>query len=135
MGKKLNIAALSAVLMLAAGCTEAMNLLAGEPLSNTEGSQIAQTPPGINGQFEWSGTQATTQGRTTRIARTEEEWQELWQLAGAPAPGPLPDGWMGVGVFLGMRKSAGYSVAIEGVSERVISDTRFTDQGLPTSSE
>ena len=133
--EKMNIAVLSAVLMLAAGCTEAMNLLAGEPLSNTEGTQIAQAPPGIDGQFEWSGPQASVQGRTTRVARTEQEWQDLWQLAGTPAPGPLPDGWMGVGVFLGTRKSAGYSVAIESVNERVTSDTRFTDQGLPTSSE
>jgi hypothetical protein len=133
--EKLKLAAPMAVMLSAAGCTEAMNLLAGEPLSNPEGTQIAQAPPGINGQFEWSGSQASVQGRSTRIADTEPEWQELWQLAGTPAPGPLPQGWMGVGVFLGMRRSAGYSVAIEGITERVTGDTKLTDQGLPTTRE
>jgi hypothetical protein len=123
------------MIVLATGCTPAMNLLAGEPLSNPEGTQIAQAPPGIAGQFEWSGTQASVQGRTTMIARTEQEWQDMWRLAATPAPGPLPQGWMGVGVFLGMRQTAGYSVVIEGVTEQVTSDQRFTDQGLPASRE
>jgi hypothetical protein len=123
------------MIVLATGCTPAMNLLAGEPLSNPEGTQIAQAPPGIAGQFEWSGTQASVQGRTTIIARTEQEWQDMWRLAATPAPGPLPQGWMGVGVFLGMRQTAGYSVVIEGITEQVTSDQRFTDQGLPASRE
>jgi hypothetical protein len=126
---------LGTVIVLATGCTPAMNLLAGEPLSNPEGTQIAQAPPGIAGQFEWSGTQASVQGRTTIVARTEQEWQNMWQLAATPAPGPLPQGWMGIGIFLGMRQTAGYSVVIEGVTEQVTTDQRFTDQGLPASRE
>ena len=112
-----------------------MNLLAGEPLSNPEGAETAQAPPGIDGHFEWSGTQAGVQGRTTLIARTEQEWQDMWQLAATPAPGPLPQGWMGIGIFLGMRQTAGYSVAIEGITEQVTTDQRFTQQGLPASRE
>jgi len=126
---------LGTVIVLATGCTPAMNLLAGEPLSNPEGTQIAQAPPGIAGQFEWSGTQASVQGRTTIVARTEQEWQNMWQLAATPAPGPLPQGWMGIGIFLGMRQTAGYSVVIEGVTEQVTTDQRFTEQGLPASRE
>ena len=131
----MNLAALAAVMLSAAGCTQVMNLLAGEPLSNDEGTQIAQAPPGIDGQFEWTGTQAGVQGRTTLVAKTEQEWRDMWQLTGNPAPGPLPAGWMAVGVFLGMRQTAGYSVAIEGIGEQRVSDTRFTDKGLPVSNE
>jgi hypothetical protein len=122
-------------IVFATGCTPVMNLLAGEPLSNAEGTQSARTPPGINGHFEWSGTQAGVQGRTTLIARTEQEWQDIWQLAATPAPGPLPQGWMGIGIFLGMRQTAGYSVVIEGITEQVTTDQRFTEQGLPASRE
>jgi hypothetical protein len=125
----------ASVIVFATGCTPAMNLLAGEPLSNPEGAETARTPPGIDGHFEWTGTQAGVQGRTTLIARTEQEWQDMWQLAATPAPGPLPQGWMGIGVFLGMRQTAGYSVAIEGITEQVTTDQRFTQQGLPASRE
>jgi len=125
----------ASVIVFATGCTPAMNLLAGEPLSNPEGAGTAGTPPGIDGQFEWTGTQAGVQGRTTLIARTEQEWQDMWQLAATPAPGPLPQGWMGIGVFLGMRQTAGYSVAIEGITEQVTTDQRFIQQGLPASRE
>ena len=123
------------VIVFAAGCTPAMNLLAGEPLSNPEGAEAARTPPGIDGHFEWTGVQASVQGRATLIARTEQEWQNMWQLAATPAPGPLPQGWMGIGVFLGMRQTAGYSVVIEGITEQVTTDQRFTQQGLPASRE
>jgi hypothetical protein len=123
------------VIVFATGCTPVMNLLAGEPLSNPEGAETAQAPPGIDGRFEWSGVQAGVQGRTTLIARTEQEWRDMWQLAATPAPGPLPQGWVGVGIFLGMRQTAGYSVAIEGITEQVTTDQRFTQQGLPASRE
>ena len=123
------------VIVFATGCTPVMNLLAGEPLSNPEGAETAQAPPGIDGRFEWSGAQAGVQGRTTLIARTEQEWQDMWQLAATPAPGPLPQGWMAIGIFLGMRQTAGFSVAIEGITEQVTTDQRFTQQGLPASRE
>src|SRR4051812_9388228 len=123
------------VIAFTTGCTPAMNLLAGEPLSNPDGAQVAQAPPGINGQFEWTGVQASVQGRATIIARTEQEWQNMWQLAATPAPSPLPQGWMGIGIFLGMRQTAGYSVVIEGITEQVTTDQRFTEQGLPASRE
>jgi hypothetical protein len=125
----------ASVIVFATGCTPAMNLLAGEPLSNLEGAETARTPPGIDGHFEWTGTQAGVQGRTTLIARNEQEWRDMWQLAATPAPGPLPQGWMGIGVFLGMRQTAGYSVAIEGITEQVTTDQRFIQQGLPASRE
>ena len=92
-------------------------------------------PPGIDGLFEWNGTQAGVQGRTTLIAKTEQEWQDMWQLAASPPPGPLPQGWMAIGIFLGMRQTAGFSVAIEGITEQVTTDQRFTEQGLPASRE
>jgi PrcB C-terminal len=128
-------AVLTAVLILGNGCTPAMNLLAGEPLSNAEGAQVGRAPPGIDGHFEWSGIQAGVQGRTTLIARTEQEWQDIWNLAATPAPGSLPQGWMGIGIFLGMRQTAGYGVAIEGINEQITTDQRFTEQGLPASRE
>ena len=131
----LRFAVLGTVLAFATGCTPAMNLLAGEPLSNGEDTRAARTPPGIDGHFEWSGTQAGVQGRTTLIAKTEQEWQDIWQLAATPAPGPLPQGWMGIGIFIGMRQTAGYSVAIEGINEQVTTDTRYTEQGLPPTRE
>jgi len=128
-------AVLGTVLLFASGCTPVMNLLAGEPLSNSDGAQVAQATPGINGHFEWSGVQASVQGRVTMIAKTEQEWQDMWQLAAAPAPGPLPQGWMGIGIFLGMRQTSGYSVVIENITEQVTTEQRFTEQGLPPNRE
>ena len=76
----------------------AMNLLAGEPLSNPEGAEAARTPPGIDGHFEWTGVQAGVQGRTTLIARTER-WRDMWQLAPRLLPVPCPRaGWESAGL-------------------------------------
>lgn len=42
---------------------------------------------------------------------------------------------MGIGVFLGMRQTAGYGVAIENIAEQVTTDRQFIEQGLPSSRE
>ena len=58
----------------------------------------------------------------------------MWQLAATGSRSPAP-GLDGNRVFLGMRQTAGYSVAIEGITEQVTTDQRFTEQGLPASRE
>jgi len=45
-------------------------------------------------------------------ARDRRGWELLWQLAGEAPPGPLPENAIGVGVFLGMRPTAGSGVEV-----------------------
>ncbi len=70
------------------------------------------------------GTQSGMRGEGYYVARTEEEWQNLWkehtstQLPRPPAPNV---GWatqMVVGVVIGARPSAGYTVDIASVERQ-----------------
>lgn len=67
---------------------------------------------GLLGHGSWRGEFAQVQGQKFVAARNETEWTALWQLVGEPAPGPLPERLMALGVFLGARSSGGHSVDI-----------------------
>jgi hypothetical protein len=55
------------------------------------------------------------------VARTNAEWQALWREH-SPAPAPAVDIDFGesmvIGVFLGLRRTAGYSVTITSATRR-----------------
>jgi hypothetical protein len=106
-----------AALCLLSACEWSASLVTGEPPA-WSGTQTAAPAAGIGGQVAWQGQQAETQGRSFAVAETQEQWQELWRRAGAEAPGPLPQGWLGFGAFAGVRQSGGHTVEIVSV-ERV----------------
>jgi hypothetical protein len=101
--------------MLVPGCEWAGSALTGEApfwAGSAPGQGGARARPGIDGEVRWSGQQAAVQGRALLAARTDEEWRRIWELAGEEPPGPLPDGWMAVAVFAGVRDTGGHSVEI-----------------------
>ena len=104
-------------LCLLSACEWTASLATGEPPA-WGGGQAPAPVAGIGGQVAWQGQQAETQGRSFAVATTQEQWEAMWRRAGGTPPGPLPQGWMGFGVFAGVRNSGGYSVEIVSV-ERV----------------
>ncbi|WP_207478151.1 protease complex subunit PrcB family protein [Arenibaculum pallidiluteum] len=111
MPRLLRAAALAAAVAALGGCGSTAALLAGEPPVWGSGQRPGALP-GIGGRLDWSGVQSEVQGRVTVTARTEEEWQGLWRQVAAPAPGPLPPGWMAVAVFAGVQSGGGFAVEI-----------------------
>jgi hypothetical protein len=71
--------------------------------------------PDIGGRREWSGAQSAAFNDLFITARDDRGWRLMWQLVGEEPPGPLPPGAMGLGVFLGMRPTAGYLVDVTDV--------------------
>lgn len=65
----------------------------------------------------WQGDRSQAFERAYVVARTPQEWTELWSRVGEPAPADLPGDRMAVGVFLGPRDTAGYGVAIDTVRQ------------------
>lgn len=112
-----------AAMLLLAGCgggSSPIDALAGgqetvEP--PVEVVTIPLTPgPGINGRTDWFGSQSAATMDILISARDERAWRILWQLVGQEPPGEMPEGAMAVGVFLGQRRSGGYTVAFESVA-------------------
>ena len=66
-------------------------------------------------RYNWSGLQAKATVQETVVARTEDEWQALWNRVQQKAPAQLPDGKMAVAILLGERQTAGYGVEIVSV--------------------
>lgn len=62
---------------------------------------------------EWRGATAATSVPQQHVATNDLQWQELWALAGQPAPQPLRPGTVGVGVFLGQKPTAGYGIDMQ----------------------
>jgi hypothetical protein len=123
--RALGYIALTGVLLTATACGSVTNLLAGEPLSNGVTPAAARPPlPGIDGRLDWNGQQSAAQSRIFLTARNDAEWRDMWHLAATKPPGPLPDGWIAVGVFLGMRNTGGYGVAIRDVAMQQIQPQR-----------
>ncbi|WP_448204072.1 protease complex subunit PrcB family protein [Azospirillum sp. sgz302134] len=65
----------------------------------------------------WHGDRSQAFERAYVVARSPQEWTELWSRIGEPAPVSLPDDRMAVAVFLGPRDTAGYGVAIDSVRQ------------------
>ncbi|MEQ8964221.1 MAG: protease complex subunit PrcB family protein [Azospirillaceae bacterium] len=124
-------ATLAAGLALLAGCAQQGIGSIGEAFGlDAEGETAAATPaetgsssapaptavPTIDGRRAWSGVQSAAAADLRMVARDERDWGILWQLVGEPAPGPLPDGAMALGVFLSVRPTGGHSVDIVDVA-------------------
>ncbi len=65
----------------------------------------------------WQGDRSQAFERAYVVARTQQEWTDLWSRVGEPAPADLPGDQMAVGVFLGPRDTGGYGVAIDTVRQ------------------
>ncbi len=62
--------------------------------------------------MEWKGQQSLVADETSIVATTQAEWEALWRDVGGEPPAALPGDRFAVGVFLGRRSTAGYSVGI-----------------------
>jgi len=66
----------------------------------------------------WSGPHGGNSLPETRIIRSPAEWTALWEQIGREAPQRFdPARELAIAVFLGERRSGGYSVEITGASE------------------
>lgn len=71
----------------------------------------------IEGVTTWSGRQHGPPDHGALAVRSQGDWETLWRLVGgrgrAPgAPAELPEGKVGVAVFLGQRASEGFDAAL-----------------------
>ena len=112
-----------AAMLLLAGCggeSSPIDALAGGQEAAEPPVEVVTIPltpgPGINGRTDWFGAQSAATMDILVSARDERAWRILWQLVGQEPPGDLPEGAMAVGVFLGQRRSGGYTVAFESVA-------------------
>ncbi len=68
---------------------------------------------------QWQGATAVTHQPEQVIARTLAEWRSLWSRVGVAAPDFFEPGRTNaVGIFLGARTAAGYSVNVLSASRR-----------------
>ncbi|MBP2228310.1 hypothetical protein J2847_001592 [Azospirillum agricola] len=61
----------------------------------------------------WQGDRSLAAERAYVVARSDQDWSELWARVGEAVPSSLPGDRMAVAVFLGPRDTAGYSVSID----------------------
>ena len=113
MLRTLPIAAIGALLLLG-GCTPVARFLVGDSQTSPTGPA---GKPGVGGRTEWTGTAAKAEDQQFRVARTADEWRDLWKLAGTPMPGSLPTGMMALGGFSGRRPTGGYGIVFVGLRE------------------
>ncbi len=67
---------------------------------------------------EWQGSAtAAALERHTTVATEEPSWQEIWTRIGQPAPHTLPADTVAVAVFVGQKRTGGYSVEFLDVRE------------------
>jgi len=99
----LSLFLLGALLLTAmSACERTLTFLAGEDWQTGK----------IYTRTHWSGSNADATALTYVTANTQQAWEDLWQRTGEAAPGPLPEGKMGVAVLLGQRPNPGWRVEI-----------------------
>ncbi|MGP1395164.1 MAG: protease complex subunit PrcB family protein [Inquilinaceae bacterium] len=105
--------------LVLAGCTDVPGgegSARGPAADAVAAAEPAPAPaPQLNGQRTWRGTNSAAMMEIDAVARDARGWDILWQLAGEPAPGPLPEGAMAFGVFLGERPTGGFGAEITDV--------------------
>lgn len=68
---------------------------------------------------QWSGAFSDHASTTTRVVKTQPEWDALWQQARREPPRALnATREMAVAVFLGERRTGGYTVEIVSTAEK-----------------
>lgn len=60
----------------------------------------------------WQGEHSRATARAQIVARSAQEWADLWAKVGEAPPVSLPADRLAVAVFLGPRDTAGFAVAI-----------------------
>lgn len=71
------------------------------------------TPP-LN---QWQGNQARVSSAGEELAQDNNSWEALWARIGQPAPQNLPNDKIAVAIFLGQKRTSGYSVAFTGTRQ------------------
>lgn len=66
---------------------------------------------------QWQGSAATALDSQTTVASAEPDWQGIWTRIGQPAPYALPADTVAVAVFVGQKRTGGYSVEFLDVRE------------------
>lgn len=86
----------------------------------SERSALSETP---STPAQWSGQNSRSETATHRVLRDAAAWAAFWQEVGQPEPAAFaPAREMAVAVFLGERRSGGYTVRIVDAGPR---DGRF----------
>ncbi len=67
--------------------------------------------------MQWRGNRSRVGDETSVVATTQGEWEGLWQSVARVPPIALPDETIAVGIFLGMRRTAGYLIDIVSAEE------------------
>ncbi len=67
--------------------------------------------------MQWRGQRSRVAEETSIVATTQAEWEGLWRNVGREPPVALPDEAIAVGIFLGMRPTAGYLIDIVSTAE------------------
>jgi hypothetical protein len=107
-------------LCMLSGCGQVSAWLGGEK-SPSELRKIVNTPLQ---QTEWMGSLSQIQAQSFVTARTQGEWQQIWDLIGQAPPFPLPADKMAVGVFMGIRNTGGFGVTIDTITTRWVMGQR-----------
>jgi hypothetical protein len=83
-------------------------------------SQPAPLPPSTGGPLvQWSGAYSDVKAPATRTLKTEAEWDAFWKQAQREKPRPLDLAReMAVAIFLGERRTGGYTVEIASAGAR-----------------
>lgn len=69
---------------------------------------------------EWRGNYSGQAKPLTAVAKTKEDWQYFWEIAGQSKPSYSFDPFeeIAIGIFIGLRRTGGYSVEIVSLEER-----------------
>ena len=79
----------------------------------TESAELDPLPRMVE---QWSGSHSELVDSSTFVVRTLEEWSELWRKVGREPPRSFDGGsQLSVAVFIGQRRTGGYSVEISGI--------------------
>ena len=65
---------------------------------------------------QWHGHRSSVVEETLIVATSPVEWEALWARVGTSAPVELPEDMIGVGIFLGVRPTAGYLIEVVSAS-------------------
>lgn len=102
----------------------ALSLTACQTSGSDRGADLVVPADAPAGTY-WRGDRSLAAERAQIVARTAQEWSDLWARVGEAAPVSLPGDRMAAAVFLGPRDSAGFGVVIDGA--------QTTDDGLRVS--
>jgi len=75
------------------------------------GCSAAQHPP------LWQGDAPQMLAEQQNIVTSTHDWQQLWQHIGKPAPQSLPNDKTAIALFLGQKRTGGYSIEFVAVQQ------------------